>query len=453
MKLESLYPGADLHRVEKMIYLRFSKPHRILSSARVGGGFRAGGEVEYLGICQGCEPHGGHYGFYTSRSTGMSGEDLPDSERMLTRLAEGAGIPPDRFVGLETAADVQNAGIEVIEGKSITVTAVCTAGVETNALRAGDPASYDEDDFRGHPKGTINILLAVGRRLTPGAMITAVITATEAKSAVLAKLNVGSTGSVDLATGTGTDQIAVACPAAPAAGGGFPGPGDPSGTGSSAYSDTAAAPVSPLADAGKHSLLGELIGRAVTAAVERGLELQNGYHPSVQGRLTAQVRRFGYSPEAFRDLLLGSTDSGSTEGREAGSSGSAGGICGAEESSRGTKGNPADMGETDLEKDKSPAEVLGANFDELDRKPGVTAASAALIHLADLVRGGVLPTETVLEETALFGAQIAAAAADRPSAVPRFLEILAPYIGEFSLTDPVVFIARCITLGFADKWR
>lgn len=400
MKLKSLYPGAELYRVEKMIFIRFSKPHHLLSSARTGGGYRSSAEVEYIGICQGCEPHGGHHGFYASDPAGPPADEPfgpppVSSVRMLRRLTRREGIPPGRFVALETAADTQNAGIEVVSRKSLTVAAVCTAGVETNALRAGDPAAYDEDELKMNQPGTINILLAVDRILTPGAMTTAVITATEAKSAALGDLNVGSTASSRLATGTGTDQIAVASLSGPAA---------------EFDRDTA-----PLLDAGKHSLLGELIGRAVTAAVKRGLELQNGYSPGSRGLLSAQVRRFGYTPKEFRSLLVRTVEAAAASG--------------------GT------------------AAVLEANFDEVDRKPGVTAAAGALIRICDLARSGVLPLETGREEAGLFGAQIAASTADRPSATPMYLEKLDPFLDEFSLSDPVVFISRCIALGYTDKWR
>ena len=134
--------------------------------------------------------------------------------------------------------------------------------------------------------------------------------------------------------------------------------------------------------------------------------------------MTAQVRRFGYQPEDFRALVVRFVV---LERRGSAEEGAAG--------------------------------VLEANFDELDRKPGVAAATAALIHIFDLLRSGVLPPETAREEAALFGAQIASAAAERPAAVPEYLGRLESCLDDVSISDPVVFISRSIALGYADKWK
>ena len=100
----------------------------------------------------------------------------------------------------------------------LTVVAVCTGGAETNAGRAGDPASvYERDGLyekvsAEEPvlRGTINTMLFISRELTPAALVDAVMTATEAKTAALQEINVGSRYSDGLATGTGTDQIGIA---------------------------------------------------------------------------------------------------------------------------------------------------------------------------------------------------------------------------------------------------
>ena len=57
--------------------------------------------------------------------------------------------------------------------------------------------------------GTINTILCINKELTHGAMVRSVMMATEAKTAALQELN--SCYSNGFATGTGTDQIAVAC--------------------------------------------------------------------------------------------------------------------------------------------------------------------------------------------------------------------------------------------------
>ena len=110
------------------------------------------------------------------------------------------------------------AAIKEARFRELTVVAVCTGGVESNAGRAGDPATVYEwngayEKVSGEElvlHGTINTLLFINQELTPGAMVRAVMTATEAKTAALQELAVSSRYSDGLATGTGTDQIGVA---------------------------------------------------------------------------------------------------------------------------------------------------------------------------------------------------------------------------------------------------
>ena len=60
--------------------------------------------------------------------------------------------------------------------------------------------------------GTINTLLLVGQPVTAPTLARLVMTVTEAKAAALSRLAVPSCYSQDLATGTGTDQFAIAAP-------------------------------------------------------------------------------------------------------------------------------------------------------------------------------------------------------------------------------------------------
>src|SRR5690606_26978843 len=130
------------------------------------------------------------------------------------------------------------------------VTAIATAGVEINAGRAGDPAAYDERYLANEGEsGTINIILLISAKLTPGALARSLITITEAKTAALQELMIDSRYSSGLATGTGTDGIIAV---------------------SNAESDIV------LTNAGKHTRLGELIGKTVKDAVKEALFKQAG---------------------------------------------------------------------------------------------------------------------------------------------------------------------------------
>ncbi len=115
-----------------------------------------------------------------------------------------------------------------------------TAGL-SNARRVGDKADYNND------AGTINIIMYTSAILTEAAMIEAVMIITEAKTAAIEELKIISPISGKLATGTGTDSVAVI-----------------SGYGPEKYEFC-----------GKHVLLGEIIGKNVLDAVKRSIKKSN----------------------------------------------------------------------------------------------------------------------------------------------------------------------------------
>ena len=161
-----------------------------------------------------------------------------------------------------TGADMDHLSIQTRRFKALTVTALVTAGVRSNAMRMSkDVGRYYEPD-----PGTINILLLTNCRLTPRAMARAIITATEAKTAALQDLDIRSayTGRVHQATGTGTDNILVA-----------------EGDGIR------------IDNAGGHSKMGELMAKAVYHGVKEAIFKQNGI---VEGRnIFQRLRERGIS--------------------------------------------------------------------------------------------------------------------------------------------------------------
>ncbi len=144
---------------------------------------------------------------------------------------------------LFTGADMGNLSVQKAQFKDMTVYALVTAGVESNAMRM----SVDEGRF--YEPGTINIILLTNMKLSPRAMARAVITATEAKTAALQDLDVRSSYSPgkSQATGTGTDEVLVV-----------------EGRGTA------------VDNAGGHCKLGELIARAVCEGVKEAVLQQDG---------------------------------------------------------------------------------------------------------------------------------------------------------------------------------
>jgi adenosylcobinamide amidohydrolase len=379
MVLACYYDGVEIHRAEKILYVRFLTPHRVISTCRSSaGGLRE--DLEYLYNHQSCEPSGHHLSDELHRLAVYE----PDAYR--ARIAGRHALPAERCATMGTAANMQAAAIAHEHFRDLEVVALCTGGVETNAGRAGDPAGYHEEGegyvMLPNPNaGTIVIMLCISRELPPGTMVEAVTLATEAKTATLQELNVPSCYSDGLATGTGTDQVAIA----------------------------ARLDGQPLRGAGKHSRLGELIGRSVQSALRQTLARQNGLTPISQCRSLALLRRLGASEEALVAAIS------------------------------------ARLSEPD-------AKLLAANRQVVFNDPPTVAAVAALLHLRDQFVWGVLPLSCLPDVLITYAAQIAAAVAGRPQQAPQYRQALVD--SRLSLAPDVVLevVARAMALGFGEKW-
>lgn len=99
-------------------------------------------------------------------------------------VSKRLALDPDKVSGMGTAASMENAVVETLSFKELTVTAIVTGGIETNGGRAGDPADY----YKPMPKpkyGTINIMLLLDCDMPEGVMARALVTCTEAKTAAI----------------------------------------------------------------------------------------------------------------------------------------------------------------------------------------------------------------------------------------------------------------------------
>jgi adenosylcobinamide amidohydrolase len=123
------------------------------------------------------------------------------------------------------------------------VTAVVTAGV-SNAKRAGERAEWRTIGAGPEQTGTINVIIITNALLSPAAMVEAIVTVTEAKAVALEESGVISPQTGRLATGTGTDALAIV--------GGF---GPPA-----------------VHYCGKHVLFGEMLATATIQAITQALE-------------------------------------------------------------------------------------------------------------------------------------------------------------------------------------
>ena len=266
--------GYEVRRRGRFLIVELLQPHRVLCTSAAGGGQRE--DLRYLVNHQSCEGRGHEARFVHLRQLGEGGYHRA--------VCGELGLDPDAVGLMGTAANMSCAALVTEEFGGLRVRAVVTAGVEGNAGRAGDPARWHEgeDGWRevDPHAGTINVLLLVGWPLTPAALARTAITLTEAKSAALQELAVSSRTSAGLATGTGTDQYAVAAPLDERR---------------------------PKTNPGHHARLGELIGRAVLRATRESLRWQNGLEPSHTRSIPYALRRFGLDEtrlmEALRERL------------------------------------------------------------------------------------------------------------------------------------------------------
>ncbi len=252
--LLELPAGEKIYRQDRSIVVKLPARRRTLTTSWLNGGYRE--DLECIinnqiprGVKKGEELEGGDVSAY------------------LSLLAAKLGFDPLKSTGMLTAANMMNVAIVSKGFRGLEVTAIITGGVEINGGRVGDPASYYQENGSHFPlNGTINIIIVINADLPEYTMSRVIMTATEAKTAALQELMVPSRYSEGIATGSGTDMIAVVCDM-----------------------------TSPLklTDAGKHSKLGELIGKCVIEATKRALEKQSELTPISQRNMLLRLERFG----------------------------------------------------------------------------------------------------------------------------------------------------------------
>lgn len=261
MKIYTLPTGDPVHRYSKCIVVPFTGKRRVLSTCPLNGGYQEDLTAVF-------------------NNDGNPGAGMvcklkaPTYEEHMALIAEEIGLDKASAAGMSTAASMENVSIKTEQFGDLIVTAVVTGGIEVNGGRVGDPASWYE--VNGQAKeiklGTINIMLFINTDMSKGGLTRTVVTCTEAKTAAIQELMAPSRYSMGLATGSGTDSTIVVC---------------------NAESDIC------LTNAGKHSKLGELIGKSVKSAVKEALKLQTGLSPQQQHNILKRVDRFGITEESL----------------------------------------------------------------------------------------------------------------------------------------------------------
>ncbi|RUT46396.1 hypothetical protein EJP82_13105 [Paenibacillus anaericanus] len=177
------WPGLKLIQGERHLLLEAPSMMEGLSSAVFGGGMKPIRRMANIYVDR----------FYR----------CDDPERDISLLLQEWKYPQTETAGLLTAVQLRHAAVAEEYTDDFAVFCCATAGI-SNGARAGVkrttfPASWTP--------GTINLMLVVDGKMTPAAMVNAIITATEAKAAALSDLGVLDAENGLTATGTTTDSV------------------------------------------------------------------------------------------------------------------------------------------------------------------------------------------------------------------------------------------------------
>ncbi len=282
-------------RSAKHFRVSLKQPHKVISTSRINGGEQT--DIRHIVNFQSME--GSNHTARFEEILSLSKHDYHQ------QLADSLHLPAESLASMGTAANISNLVHRHAEFKQLRVDVFVTAGVKANALRSGDPANWYqtadgnrkvEAKTQRAPKrtsatapasfvddyGTINIIVLINHTLTSGALVKAAAVITEAKTAALNALAIPSRQSQFLATGTGTDQYAIAAPID--------------------------SKLTKLDSASGHLKLGELLGKSVREAVAQAIELQNGLSANATRNLMHALGRFGLDKDFMLSELKAQLD-------------------------------------------------------------------------------------------------------------------------------------------------
>jgi len=209
---------ASLEQSQNHVHIEFSIPHHVMSSAVLNGGL-----------------------VYANHLLNMKVPKV-DSATELPAVTLAKYCADFEWqgtaVGMMTAASMSSLRMAKVTEQGVELVVMVTSGL-SNARRVGDYAEHRTMATDPDEVGTINIIVLTSAKLTDAASIEAILIITEAKAAALQDAKIMSPISNKIATGTGTDSVAVV-----------------SGHGPEIISYC-----------GKHVLFGEILGRLVMETV------------------------------------------------------------------------------------------------------------------------------------------------------------------------------------------
>ena len=182
----------ELKQTPENVCVEFSTEHPVLSSAVFNGGACHASNILIMKVAENVE------------GTKQIVENPENTLAEYCRQLQLSGAT----VGMMTSASMDSFRRVSRSSQGVEISAMVTAGI-SNARCAGDSADWRTFQPDVTPTGTINIIILTNATMSPAAMVESVMLVTEAKTVAMRKLSVKSPVSGTIATGTGTDAIAV----------------------------------------------------------------------------------------------------------------------------------------------------------------------------------------------------------------------------------------------------
>jgi len=183
----------ELKQTPEHIYVGFSTEHPVLSSAVFNGGACTASNILIMQVAENFD------------GTKQIVENPENTLAEYCRQLQLSGTT----VGMMTSASMDSFRLASRSSQGVAISVLVTAGI-SNARCAGDRADWRTFQTDADPTGTINIIILTNAMMSHAAMVESVMLATEAKTVAMRRLGVKSPVSGAIATGTGTDAIAVA---------------------------------------------------------------------------------------------------------------------------------------------------------------------------------------------------------------------------------------------------
>ncbi|KON33078.1 hypothetical protein AC477_02065 [miscellaneous Crenarchaeota group-1 archaeon SG8-32-1] len=259
MKLETNIRSVEAEIQDNKLVLRSKTPLKILSSAVLNGG-----PCDSKCII--------NYQVPEDAGSDLDDEVHKEAGDFLREEITKMGFTQNEVVAIMTAAKMKNVELVKLKFEDLGLATFITAGAYF-AATAGDEIASKQTAFPFKKWGTINIIILIDGNLAENCMVNAIVTATEAKAAALRELDVRSRFSGEIATGTVTDSVVIAC--------------------------TKRGHI--IEYAGTGTTLGELIGKSVKMALKKAIYKQEKL---VSNRpLTKRLEERGVTVEGMTNLF------------------------------------------------------------------------------------------------------------------------------------------------------